>query len=172
MANHSSTHERSLESAHDLYRHLAPNPSLKGLLKPFKGKGDYEDLAHLARETQDKLLIMQKHLVNLTEHYQVAHKRMTLRLHKAPSGQFYLRWRTLGNAPSNASGARLWHHVVSDPLTSSQTRQNLLILERQRIALNLQACCVQSMIKQARQGLAGLAVAERIVSDLTSIKST
>lgn len=159
-------HEPSLETAHDLYKHLAHDSSLKGLLKPFKGKGDYEELVELVRSAQNKLQVIMKHLVTLTEHQQIAHRRMTLRLHKSASGQYYLRWRTFGNTANTASGDELWKQVVSDPLTAPVTKRNLLVLEKQRIALNLQAACVQSMLKQALQGRTKVVAAESLVVEL------
>ena len=39
----------------DAYRQLEHAASLKGLLKPFKGKGELEHLAQVARETEAQL---------------------------------------------------------------------------------------------------------------------
>lgn len=164
MSDKEAAQEPSLESAHDLYKHLAHNSSLKGLLKPFKGKGDYQELEEIARDAQDKLLVIMKRLVTLTESHQIAHQRMTLRLHRADSGQNYLRWRTFYNAAKRPSGDQLWKNIVTDQLTSPQVKNNLLILERQRITLNMQAACVQAMISQALKGQRKLGVAEQLVS--------
>lgn len=168
MSDKEAAHEHALESAQDLYKHLAHNSSLKGLLKPFKGKGDYQELEGIAREAQNKLLVMMKRMVTLTEIHQIAHQRMTLRMHRAESGQNYLRWRTFHNSASSPSGDKLWQKIVGDQLTSPQVKNNLLILERQRIAINMQAACVHSMLRQALQGQNKLALAE----DLASSKTT
>lgn len=142
-------HEASPISAHDFYRRVAHDSSLKGLLKPFKGKGDFDEFASNARGALDRLNQMMQHLVELTERQMITHKNISLRLHKAPSGQNYLRWRTLRHLRDQETGFRLWQRVVSDPLTGPQTKQNLLILEEQRIALNMQASVLQYMIRQA-----------------------
>ncbi|WP_313025464.1 DUF3158 family protein [Pseudomonas lopnurensis] len=145
-------HESSLEEAHDLFRRMAHDSSLKGfksLLKPFKGKGDFLELELSARGALDKLNTMMQRLVSLTEHQHVSHKNIVLRLHKAKSGQSYLRWRTLKHAADQSMGTRLWTSVVNDPLTGPQTRQNLLILEQQRNALNMQASVMQYIARQA-----------------------
>ncbi|OLU25476.1 hypothetical protein BVH03_17630 [Pseudomonas sp. PA15(2017)] len=128
---------------------MAHESSLKGLLKPFKGNRDYSELEEGARGALDKLNLMMQRLVTLTEHQHVSHKNIVLRLHKAKSGQGYLRWRTLRHAVDQSMGFMLWKAVVNDPLTGPQTRQNLLILEQQRIALNMQASVLQYVIRQA-----------------------
>ncbi|MHB0818502.1 DUF3158 family protein [Stutzerimonas stutzeri] len=145
-------HESSQNRAHNLYKAVAHDPSLKGLLKllkPFKGKGDYQDLELSARGAVQKLDQMMQRLVALTEHQQIAHKNIVLRLHKAKSGQSYLRWRTMRHAAEQSMGFKLWSKVVNDPLTGPQTRQNLLILEQQRMALNMQASVMQYITRQA-----------------------
>lgn len=142
-------HESSQDRAHDLYKRMAHDSSLKGLLKPFKGKGDYTELELHARGVLAKLDQMMVQLVKLTDSQHIAHKNIVLRLHKAKSGQGYLRWRTLKHSGNQAMGFQLWQQVVQDPLTGPQTKQNLLILEQQRNALNMQASTVQYIVRQA-----------------------
>lgn len=144
-------HDSSLGEAHDLYRRMAHESSLKGLLKPFKGKGDFRELELSARGALTKLDQMMERLVALSDHQHVAHRNIVLRLHKAKSGQGYLRWRTMRHAADQSMGLTLWTKVVNDPLTGPQTRQNLLILEKQRITLNMQASVMQYIVRQAAE---------------------
>lgn len=156
-------HDSSQDRAHDFYRSLAHDPSLKGflrVLKPFKGKGDYQELEQSARGAVQRLDQMMQRLVALTEHQHVNHKNIVLRLHKAKSGQAYLRWRTMRHAADQSMGFQLWRKVVNDPLTGPQTRQNLLILEQQRMALNMQASVMQYICRQAAECAEKAAMAE------------
>lgn len=147
-------HDPSQDRAHDFYRSLAHDPSLKGflrVLKPFKGKGDYQELEQSARGALSRLNQMMERLVAVSEHQQVAHRNIVLRLHKAQSGVSYLRWRTMRHSADQTMGFPLWKKAVQDPLTGPQTRQNLLILERQRMALNMQASVMQYIARQATE---------------------
>lgn len=144
-------HDLSQEGANDLYRRMAHDSSLKGLLKPFKGKGDYRELEQSAREALTTLNQMMDRLVNVSDHQQMAHRNIVLRVHKAKSGVGYLRWRTMRHAADQSMGFQLWKKVVQDPLTGPQTRTNLLILEKQRMALNMQASVMQYIARQAAE---------------------
>ena len=142
----------------DVYREFAQGASLKGLLKPFKGKGELqqfaETLLHLRTQVAELMAVM------LTIMAQPPFSLLDLRLvvqHSA-TGTDFLRWRS---PDFQRMGVQVWQAVVVHPHLHPELRQALYQLETNRIVLNLQMSSLQSLYRQASAGVCKLEAAER-----------
>lgn len=142
----------------DAYRGFAQGASLKGLLKPFKGKGELqqfaETLLHLRTQVAELMAVM------LTIMAQPPFSLLDLRLvvqHSA-TGTDLLRWRS---PDFQRMGVQVWQAVVVQPHLHPELRQALYQLETNRIVLNLQMSSLQSLYRQASAGVCKLEAAER-----------
>nr|WP_314527266.1 DUF3158 family protein [uncultured Pseudomonas sp.] len=149
----------------DAYRQLEHVASLKGLLKPFKGKGELEHLAQVAREIEAQL----RHLMGAVAQQagQPPYSLMDIRLvlQNTSAGSSFLRWRTRDFAHM---GVAVWERQVSNKALSQAVRQGLHRFECERIALNLQMSVVHSLYRQATTCALKMASAERLLRQLTT----
>ena len=78
----------------DAYRQLEHAASLKGLLKPFKGKGELEHLAQMAREIEAQLCDLMEAVVQQAGQPPYSLLDIRLVLQNTSAGSTFLRWRT------------------------------------------------------------------------------
>lgn len=131
---------------------------LKGLLKPFKGKGSLEDWASQCSALRDDLIALaQRRVLTQTRGYPFNRLPIQLAQQATGAGTTFLRWR---NTDRSSMGVALWEALVGDPTTPASLIADLLAIEEQRIVLNMQISLLHSLARQARDCAAKIAHAE------------
>ncbi|NCE89639.1 DUF3158 family protein [Pseudomonas sp. L13] len=148
----------------DAYRQLEHAASLKGLLKPFKGKGELEHLAQVARGIEAQLRRLMEAVAQHTEQppYSLLDTRLVLQ--NTNAGSTFLRWRTRDFA---RMGVAVWERQVSNKALPQTVHEGLHRFECERIALNLQMSVVHSLYRQASTCAIKMASAERLLRQFT-----
>lgn len=139
------------------FRRLEHAASLKGLLKPFKGKGELESWASQCEGLRDDLVRLAQRLVSQATAYPFSLLPVLLAQQTTGAGTTFLRWR---NADRSAMSVSLWTELVNHPTTPAPLLPELLTLELQRIALNMQISLTHSIARQARECAEKMAQAE------------
>jgi hypothetical protein len=132
---------------------------LKGLLKPFKGKGELMTWAEQCSALQDGLAVLAQRLVAQATAYPFRLLPVILAQQNTGAGTVFLRWRT---ADRSAMGVSLWGELIEHSSTPPRLVHELFRLELQRIALNMQISLTHSISRQARECAAKMAQAEII----------
>lgn len=149
----------------DAYRQLEHAASLKGLLKPFKGKGELEHLALVAREIEAQLCRLMETVVQQVGRPPYSLLDIRLVLQNTSGGSTFLRWRTRDFAHM---GVAVWERQVCNKALSQTIREGLHRFEGDRIALNLQMSVVHSLYRQATTCAIKMASAERLLRQHTT----
>lgn len=156
---------RPLEQA-DFLR-LVQAPYLKGLLKPFKGKGALGDWANQCLAQRDQLINLAQRRV-LQQAAGVPFRLLPVELaqQKTGAGTTFLRWR---RPDRSAMGVALWLELIASPATPADLLPDLYALEQQRIVLNMQISLLHTLARQAqdcanKMGQAELAYLHRVES--------
>ncbi|SFY08898.1 DUF3158 family protein [Azotobacter vinelandii] len=142
------------------FQGLQQSASLKGLLKPFKGKGELVQLAEqcqvleagLKQLTQDVLAQVRNHPFSL----------LPVRLVEQRSTQatVLLRWQHI---QTRRMGVGIWADMIRTPRTPVPLLQDLLALEQQRITLNMQISIIHFIARQAADCAEKMGQAEAVV---------
>ena len=148
----------------DAYRQLEHAASLKGLVKPFKGKGELEHLAQVAREIEAQLCRLMEAVVQQAGQPPYSLLDIRLVLQNTSAGSTFLRWRTRDFA---RMGVAVWERQVSNKALPQAVREELHRFECERIALNLQMSVVHSLYRQASTCAIKMASAERLLRQFT-----
>ncbi|MBU4633495.1 DUF3158 family protein [Pseudomonas chlororaphis] len=132
----------------DAFQGLQHGASLKGLLKPFKGKGELDQFADQCRTIEVGLKALAQEVLEQTRRYpfQLLPVRMTEQ--NTQAGTMFLRWQQVTD---RRMGVAVWADMVSSPKTPQTLLQDLLALEQQRITLNMQMSLIHSIAKQASE---------------------
>ena len=149
----------------DVYRQLEHAASLKGLLKPFKGKGELEQLAQMAREIEAQLCHLMEAVVQQAGQPPYSLLDIRLVLQNTSAGSTFLRWRTRDFA---RMGVGVWEHQVSNNALPQAIHEGLHRFECDRIALNLQMSVVHSLYRQATTCAIKMASAEQLLRQFTT----
>jgi hypothetical protein len=141
------------------YAQLGPSGYLKGLLKPFKGKGELEQIAgHLESLREDLKALAQKQVAQ-AQCPPLKLLPVSLKAQAKSGGRTLLRWR---NTDHSRMGVELWTQLLNDPKTPRCFIPTLYGLERERIALNLQMGLTHILAREFRQCAEKMAQAERV----------
>ncbi|MFK1566692.1 DUF3158 family protein [Pseudomonas aeruginosa] len=120
---------------------------LKGLLRPFKSKGALEDWAYLCFGLRDGLIVLaQRQVLPQASGHPLHLFPVELAQQKTGAGTTFLRWR---RPDRSAMGVGLWQDLISNPLTPANLLDDLLALELQRVALNMQVSVLHTLGRQA-----------------------
>ena len=120
---------------------------LKGLLKPFKGKGELLDLAQLCQELKAGLAQLSVHQVlSQAERYPFSLLPIRMTRQSTGAGTVFLRWSM---ADRTRMGTQLWAQLLGDSRTPDRLLPDLYALEVQRIALNMQISLIHTIGRQA-----------------------
>lgn len=149
----------------DAYRQLEHAASLKGLLKPFKSKGELEHLAQVAREIEAQLCRLMEAVVQQAGQAPYSLLEIRLVLQNTSAGSTFLRWRTRDFA---RMGVAVWECQVCNKALPQVVREGLHRFECDRIALNLQMSVVHSLYRQARTCAIKMASAEQQLRPFTT----
>ena len=132
----------------EAYRTLEHAAYLKGLLRPFKGKGSLAVWANQCASLRDGLIALaQGRVLSQARAHPFDFFDIQLAQQKTGAGTTFLRWRSLDHA---RMGVALWEEMVSRPATPVNLLADLLALEEQRSALNMQIGLTHAIARQAR----------------------
>jgi len=148
-----------------LYQKLKYFLSLKGFLKPFKGKGDWELLEQQMTQTREELNEIARHVDHMLRCPPWSLLDTGLRFHKSTSGTAFLRW---GTRDFKHMGVLVWDELMNDPKTPTHLLEELCEIEKIRITLNMQVSAVQYLHKQSWQCREKLEHAEQILAEALS----
>ncbi|WP_134631220.1 DUF3158 family protein, partial [Pseudomonas aeruginosa] len=127
-------HFRPLEQA-DFIK-LEQAAYLKGLLRPFKGKGPLDDWASQCHAQRDQLIALaQRRVLRQATGHPFHLLPAELAQQKTGAGTTFLRWR---RPDRSAMGVALWQELIASPATPVNLLADLYALEQQRIVLNMQ----------------------------------
>ncbi len=132
--------------------------SLKGLLKPFKGKGDLETWASQCFAMRDELIDMaQRQVLQQAVGHPFHLLPVELAQQTTGAGTAFLRWR---KNDRSAMGVALWQELMVSTGTPVNLLAELHAIELQRITLNMQISLLHTLGRQAQECASKAAKAE------------
>ena len=132
--------------------------SLKGLLKPFKGKGDLETWASQCFAMRDELIDMaQRQVLQQAVGHPFHLLPVELAQQTTGAGTAFLRWR---KHDRSAMGVALWQELMASTGTPINLLAELHAIELQRITLNMQISLLHTLGRQAQECASKAAKAE------------
>jgi len=132
--------------------------SLKGLLKPFKGKGDLEAWASQCFAMRDELIgLAQRQVLPQAGGHPFHLLPVELAQQTTGAGTAFLRWR---RHDRSAMGVALWQEMVASTATPVSLLEDLHAIEQQRIVLNMQISLLHTLGRQAQDCACKMAQAE------------
>lgn len=132
--------------------------SLKGLLKPFKGKGDLEAWASQCFAMRDELIgLAQRQVLQQAGGHPFHLLPVELAQQTTGAGTTFLRWR---RHDRSAMGVALWQELMASPGTPVNLLADLHAIELQRITLNMQISLLHTLGRQAQECASKAAEAE------------
>jgi hypothetical protein len=149
--------------------------SLKGLLKPFKGKGTLTEWASQCHALRDGLIeLAQRRVLAQANASPFRLLPVELAQQTTGAGTTFLRWR---KPDRSAMGVALWQALISSPTTPDTLLDDLYAMEVQRIVLNMQISLLHTLGRQAHECASKVAQAEttylqRIHGNAASIRTT
>ena len=142
------------------YQALEQIAYLKGLLKPFNGKGSLEDWASRCSGLRDDLITLaERRILPQARSHPFSRLPVQLALQTTGAGTTFLRWR---NADRSKMGVMLWEELVSSTATPVALVPDLLMMEEQRVIINMQVSLLHSMVRQALECAGKLERAEDV----------
>ncbi|SDS16784.1 Protein of unknown function [Halopseudomonas litoralis] len=131
---------------------------LKGLLKPFKGKGDLENWASQCRALRDGMIeLAQRRILVQASAYPFRLLPVELAQQPTGAGTTFLRWRRLDRS---AMGVALWQKMLLSSATPDSLIDDLFTMECQRIVHNMQISLTHSIARQALECASKMGQAE------------
>jgi len=144
------------------YQQLKYFSYLKGFLKPFKGKGDWEDLVQQTSETRSALATAIREINELLKQPPWSLLKVMLRVQSSKQyGTTFLRWAT---RDFGAMGIDVWEGLMLDPKTPESLVEELHAMEQMRIAINMQLSAANTLLRMARECVDKSAYAEQVLS--------
>lgn len=141
-------HTRFQPLQSEAFQRLQQAASLKGLLKPFKGKGELDQFAELCRAQESGLKALAQELLCQARQYPFTLVPVRLIEQNTHCGTLFLRWQRVTD---RRMGVSLWAEMIDSPRTPESMLQDLYAMELQRISLNMQMSLLHSMVKQATE---------------------
>lgn len=132
--------------------------SLKGLLKPFKGKGDLGAWASQCFAMRDELIgLTQRQVLQQAVGHPFHLLPIELAQQTTGAGTAFLRWR---KHDRSAMGVALWQELMASTGTPVNLLAELHAIELQRITLNMQISLLHTLGRQAQECASKAAEAE------------
>jgi len=141
----------------DAYREFAQGASLKGLLKPFKGKGELQQFAETILRLRTQVAELMAVMLAIMAQPPFSLLDLRLVVQHSATGTDFLRWRS---PDFLRMGVQVWQEAMVQPRLHPELRQALYQLETNRVVLNLQMSSLQSLYRQAITGVSKLEAAE------------
>ena len=143
----------------DAFQRLQQAASLKGLLKPFKGKGELSQFADLCRVQEAELKALAQEVLSQARQYPFTLVPVRLTEQNTQAGTQFLRWQKVTD---RRMGVGVWAEMMSSPRTPESMLQDLYVMELQRITLNMQMSLLHSITKQAAECAEKMGQAEAV----------
>lgn len=122
---------------------------LKGLLKPFKGKGSLVTWASQCAALRDDMIALAlRRVLPQARAYPFNLLGVQLAQQTTGAGTTFLRWRNLDRS---SMGVALWEAVLVNPATPASLIDDLYAMELQRLALNMQISLLHTLGRQAQE---------------------
>ncbi len=119
----------------------------KGLLKPFKGKGELSQFGVSCRQLMESLIQLATHeVLGQAERYPFTLLPVRLTSQSTSAGTVFLRWTRVDR---RQMGVALWEQLLGDRRTPDHLLDDLYALEQQRITLNMQISLLHTLGRQA-----------------------
>ncbi|MDR2112560.1 MAG: DUF3158 family protein [Candidatus Accumulibacter sp.] len=132
----------------EAYRTLEQGPYLKGLLRPFKGKGGLEAWANQCLTLRDELIALaRRRVLSPARAHPFSQFYVQLAQQPTGAGTTFLRWRSLDHA---RMGTALWGELMDDPATPVSLLDELRAIEQERVTLNMQIGLIHAIARQAQ----------------------
>jgi len=132
---------------HTAFSRLDHGASLKGILFPFKGKGQFEACSNRHEHLRDNLIHLAQHeLLPQSRTFPFGLLPIQWGMQTTSAGTAFLRWRKVDRS---AMGSSLWAALMTSPSTPRRLIADLYAMELQRIAINMQISLMHSISKQA-----------------------
>lgn len=121
---------------------------LKGLLKPFKGKGDFDEWANQCFALRDDMIGMaQRRVLAQADGYPFNLLDVELAQQNTGAGTVFLRWR---KHDRSVMGVALWQALMASTSTPVNLLEDFLAIEQARITVNMQVSLLHTLGRQAR----------------------
>lgn len=147
----------------DAFANLQHAPFYKGLLKPFKGKGELEQLAEQCRSLQADLnTLAQERILAQAQRFPFTLMPIRMTHQHTSAGPVFLRWQQSG---TRKMGVGLWADLCRNDLVTETLLQDLHAMELQRIALNMQISLVHAIGRQAAECAEKMAQATAVYTE-------
>ncbi|MGL6088570.1 MAG: DUF3158 family protein [Pseudomonas paracarnis] len=143
----------------EAFQRLQQAASLKGLLKPFKGKGELTQFADLCRAQESDLKALAQEVLSQARRYPFTLVPVRLTEQNTQAGTQFLRWRQVTD---RRMGVGVWAEMMGSPRTPESMLQDLYVMELQRITLNMQMSLLHSITKQAAECAEKMGQAEAV----------
>lgn len=144
----------------DAFQGLQQGASLKGLLKPFKGKGELAQFAEQCRALEVGLKALAQDVLAQVRRHPFTLLPVRLTEQNTQAGTLFLRWQ---HVATRRMGVGVWAEMVNSPKTPVSMLQDLYALELQRITLNMQISLIHSIGKQASECAEKMGQAEAVL---------
>jgi hypothetical protein len=141
----------------EAYARLQQAGSLKGLLKPFKSKGELVDFSEQCATLRDSLIVLAQRLLSEATAYPFSLLPVVLAQQTTEAGTAFLRWRS-----ASAMGVSLWADLINARSTPVSLLPDLYALELRRVVLNMQVSLTHSIARLAMQSAQKMAQAESV----------
>ncbi|WP_186207414.1 DUF3158 family protein [Burkholderia gladioli] len=152
--------DRFVPLAQGDFQRLEHAAYLKGLLRPFKGKGELATWASQCEGLRDELSALALHqILPQARAYPFRLLGVHLAQQTTGAGTIFLRWRNLDRS---AMGVTLWADLIASAATPASLIADLHALEQQRIVLNMQVSLLHTLARQARECASKMAHAETV----------
>lgn len=143
----------------EAFQRLQQAASLKGLLKPFKGKGELTQFADLCRAQESELKALAQEVLSQARRYPFTLVPVRLTEQNTQAGTQFLRWQQVTD---RRMGVGVWAEMMGSPRTPESMLQDLYVMELQRITLNMQMSLLHSITKQAAECAEKMGQAEAV----------
>lgn len=143
----------------DAFQRLQQAASLKGLLKPFKGKGELSQFADLCRVQESELKALAQEVLSQARRYPFTLVPVRLTEQNTQAGTQFLRWQQVTD---RRMGVGVWTDMMGSSRTPETMLQDLYAMELQRITLNMQMSLMHSIAKQAAECAEKMGQAEAV----------
>ena len=143
----------------EAFQRLQQAASLKGLLKPFKGKGELTQFADPCRAQESDLKALAQEVLSQARRYPFTLVPVRLTEQNTQAGTQFLRWQQVTD---RRMGVGVWAEMMGSPRTPESMLQDLYVMELQRITLNMQMSLLHSITKQAAECAEKMGQAEAV----------
>ncbi|MBK3453208.1 MULTISPECIES: DUF3158 family protein [Pseudomonas] len=142
----------------------------KGLLKPFKGKGELIQFGDVCGQLMNSLIqLATDEVLAQAERYPFTLLPIRMTRQSTGAGTVFLRWSRMDRSKM---GVDLWVDLLGNDRTPIRLVPDLYAMELQRITINMQISLIHSISRQAFLCASKIRVAEQIYQQRISQRVT